>query len=75
MALPPTNCYIHSSNDHGSESRYWSLEDEGYFTTLTLVADTIPVTASLSGVGGSLVDVLPRSWGDTEGGALGFILG
>jgi hypothetical protein len=67
----------------------WTLEDKGHSTTLILVAnmDSIPVTASLAGVGGSLVDVLLRSGGDVEGmegavtvsldgnGAVGFILG
>jgi len=78
---PTTNA---SSLDIGA----WTLKDESHSTTLVLVANmgSIPVTATLGGVGESLVDVLLRSGGDVEGmggtiivsldgeGALGFIL-
>jgi hypothetical protein len=67
----------------------WTLKDKGHSTTLVLVANmgAKPVTASLGGVGESLVDILLRSGGNIEGmegavtvsldreGAVGFILG
>lgn len=67
----------------------WSLKDKGHSTTLVLVAnmDSMPVKASLGGVGGPLADVLLRSGGDIEEiegrvtvfldgrGAIAFILG
>ena len=67
----------------------WTLKDKGHSTTLILAANmgSMPVTASLGGVGEFLVDVLLRSGGDVEGkegaitmfldgdGAVGFILG
>jgi len=67
----------------------WTLKDKGHSTTLVLVANmgSMPVTASLGGVGEFLVDVLLRSGGGVEGmegaitmsldggGAVGFILG
>ena len=65
------------------------MKDKGHSTTLVLVAnmDSMPVTASLDGVGEFLVDIILRSGGDVEGmegavtisldgeGAVGFILG
>jgi hypothetical protein len=67
----------------------WTLKDDGHSTTLVLVANMgpIPVTASLGGVGGSVMGVILRSGGGIEGiegavtvsldgeGAVGFILG
>ena len=67
----------------------WILNDGGHSTTLVLAANmgSMPVTASLGGVGESLLDVLLRSGGDVEGkegavtvsldgeGVVGFILG